>query len=583
MNKSRSVILLLNGTTVCVSIAFLISLSQQVLAQRVSEPPSNPTLEARTTPIPPTETPSVEPPCMYYKMDFSLVSGQHARSSKRTSSVKLDHSKVNGLDCLSYLITKANSKLGSSYKEGMSYKHKVLMQNFRGKAHAHLYGTLFTGELWSAIKEHAGFKVAGSGATDQEILADNEQARTMMNCVPGLVVRGFGHHQIGGAWGKDLNQEGCVSGSLFFAGNCKLADKDDVDEGNLCGGLEYYAKMATPISLVWSDDYAKQSATLVNFKLDPYSEEDVWMWKASESLPLLVYDHGHTGPITSATELFGDWTFGGKGRPDLSRERQVRTPWRDGYEALSVMDKNHDDKISGEELEPLALWFDRNQDGISQPGEVVALSKLDIVALFYHADTKEEGALVATKGYERIINGKSVVAKSIDWSEKGLRDGFDVMRDKTGAPLSKLNTAIEPGTDSAANILDRSSAEALEGLWDWALNHPAEGSGILSFGSSDYGIFGTTISQVGIAGVPKVASTVLFAHFKGETSRSQDGSIEIHFTQRGPQGATLANSAKLSNDRNKLLGKTTVTNSPLSQSGSYEYTWIAKRRIVSEE
>ncbi len=516
-------------------------------------------------------------------MDFSLESGQHSNSSKRKSSVRLDHSKLNGLSCLAGLINKANSQIAGEYKRQMRYKNKVLTQDFKGKAHGHLYGTLFTGEFWDAIKLHNGFKVHGSGATDEEIGSDNERARSMMNCVPGLVVGGRGHQQIGGAHGRTLRQQGCVSGSLFLDENCKLVDKSDVHANNLCGSFEYYAKMATPISLVWSDDYANKPATLVNFKLNPHSEESVWMWRASESLPLLVYDPGHTGSITSATQLFGDWSFGGKERPDLSGERSVGSPWRDGYEALSAMDKNHDGKVADEELEELGLWFDRNQDGISQSGEVVALSKLDVVALFYHADAQEEGALVATKGYERKINGESFVARSMDWSEKSLRDGFDVIRDETGMPLSESVTAPAPSTGTTANISDRSAAEAIEGVWDWTLNHPAQGSGLLSFAATDDGISGTTVSQVGIAGVPKVASTVLFAHFQGETKRSEDGSIEVHFTQSGSQGTTLISSATLSKEHDKLVGKTTVRNSPLSKSGSYEYTWTAEQRIVPQE
>ena len=38
--------------------------------------------------------------------------------------------------------------------------------------------------------------------------------------------------------------------------------------------------------------------------------------------------------------------------------------------SLALLDTNHDGKLSGKELDALALWFDKNRDGVSQPGEV---------------------------------------------------------------------------------------------------------------------------------------------------------------------------------------------------------------------
>lgn len=533
------------------------------------------------TPIP-LATPA-EQRCEYYQIDFLHVNGDRRSSSRRRSVVSMDYSHIAGLSCLGDLIDQTNDQIAWAYKKRMRHEDQVLYQYFRGRGRGHLYGKIFTEYFWANIKQRSGFRVAGTGATDEEIRADNELAKSMMNCFGGEVLPGHGYSQIGGASGNRLKDDGCRSGSLFFDENCNLVDKALVDENNRCGTIAYYAELATPISLVWSEDYADKPATMVNFKLNPHSEDSVWMWRASEALPLLVYDPEHTGSITSATQLFGNWTFGGKERPALSGSHTVGNPWGDGYEALSVMDKNHDDKVSGEELQDLALWFDRNQDGVSQPGEVVALSELDVLALFYRADAEEEGALVATKGYERRVDGKIVVARSMDWSEKSLRDGFDVIREKTGTSLSDSLTASESSTATAANVSDRSSAEAIEGVWNFSLNHPAKGSGLLSFTATEDGILGTTVSQVGVAGVPKVASNVLFAHFQGEAKRSENGSIEIHFTQGESQGTTLISSATLSKEQDRLVGKTTVRNSPLSKSGSYEYTWTAERRVGTEQ
>ena len=39
--------------------------------------------------------------------------------------------------------------------------------------------------------------------------------------------------------------------------------------------------------------------------------------------------------------------------------------WDNGYEALQSLDDNQDGKLEGDELKGLAIWQDRNCDGIS--------------------------------------------------------------------------------------------------------------------------------------------------------------------------------------------------------------------------
>ena len=93
------------------------------------------------------------------------------------------------------------------------------------------------------------------------------------------------------------------------------------------------------------------------------------------------------------------------------------SPWEDGYQALALLDMDHNRRLSGKELAPLALWFDKNRDGISQPGEVRTLSSLHVVAIFYlpsRTDPKS-GNVEADIGYLRVVNGKFVRGKSVDW------------------------------------------------------------------------------------------------------------------------------------------------------------------------
>jgi hypothetical protein len=98
--------------------------------------------------------------------------------------------------------------------------------------------------------------------------------------------------------------------------------------------------------------------------------------------PLLVYDPTGTGQVQSAEQLFGNWTFGAShsfvNKVSLNKGSQAEDEylWANGYEALAVLDTNSDGEISGEERALLALWFDDNQDGISQKGEVQSLARI---------------------------------------------------------------------------------------------------------------------------------------------------------------------------------------------------------------
>ena len=63
------------------------------------------------------------------------------------------------------------------------------------------------------------------------------------------------------------------------------------------------------------------------------------------------------------------------------------------------------------------MWFDKNRDGVSQPGEVESLSSLGVTALYYKPDRTDpkSGDIRADLGYERVVNGKLVKGPSVDW------------------------------------------------------------------------------------------------------------------------------------------------------------------------
>jgi hypothetical protein len=86
--------------------------------------------------------------------------------------------------------------------------------------------------------------------------------------------------------------------------------------------------------------------------------------------------------------------------------------WKDGYQALAALDDNHDGWIRGPELAGLALWFDRNQNGISDPGEVVPIEETGIEALAASSDGWDGESPMNSRGV-RFKDGR--VLPTWDW------------------------------------------------------------------------------------------------------------------------------------------------------------------------
>lgn len=83
----------------------------------------------------------------------------------------------------------------------------------------------------------------------------------------------------------------------------------------------------------------------------------------------LAVDVDGDGQISDITELFG--TDG----PDGAR-------YANGFEKLAALhDTDGDGRIAGAELDGLLVWKDDNADGVVQPGELLSLASLGIVAI----------------------------------------------------------------------------------------------------------------------------------------------------------------------------------------------------------
>jgi hypothetical protein len=186
----------------------------------------------------------------------------------------------------------------------------------------------------------------------------------------------------------------------------KLLDpvKDASEIGDLKKAQQTLTSMGraiTPILVPLGDetDLAElvDPAAAVQFDLDGSGLARRWGWITPKAA-WLVWDPDGRGQITSGLQLFGNATFW--------------VFWRDGYAALSALDDNGDGVLSGEELRGLALWSDRNGNGLSDPGEVLPLSAYGIVSLTCREQVHPTGIQWAPMGVT-FTNGTS--RPSYDW------------------------------------------------------------------------------------------------------------------------------------------------------------------------
>jgi hypothetical protein len=157
----------------------------------------------------------------------------------------------------------------------------------------------------------------------------------------------------------------------------------------------------TPI--IFPIDGARSLETLLSgrttrFDLDGTGRGWRWPWVRRDT-GVLVWDPLGKGNIASGRQLFGSvtwWMF-----------------FEDGYHALDALDDNRNGELAGEELRGIAVWFDRNENGTSDAGEVVGLGSLGIAAVAARGTT-EEGGGPANRAGLRLNDGR--VLPTYDWT-----------------------------------------------------------------------------------------------------------------------------------------------------------------------
>jgi hypothetical protein len=382
----------------------------------------------------------------------------------------------------------------------------------------------------------------------------------------------------------------------FMNEKCEYVNDSIAKESRVCG---FAGTSWSPISLVLNDNPSlNEHNTVVQFPLDPHLPKTFSLWKASEDTPLLVYDPEATGAVTSARQLFGNYAFGGR-TSDITEAKSsaLRVPWADGYEALGLLDANHDDKISGEELSPLALWFDRDRDGISDKGEILTAQAFGISELFYKNAQKVSNTkdIELAKGFTRVIDGKKSFGRSIDW----YGESFESEHEATQALGAQYRAARN--TKDATTLLDtlpeqlrgnpltfkpgyaKDHAKDLSGYWLWSTKD-ASGTkrpGVFALKQQGDKVFGYNIVEAPLDPNEKgLRSSIRIIPAMGEISRSAKGERMISMklldlTGKGDAVSTVIVTQTGTSLQGRTKQEMISGKGDAIQSVSTEYEWSA--------
>jgi hypothetical protein len=355
--------------------------------------------------------------------------------------------------------------------------------------------------------------------------------------------------------------------------------------------LAMWTQTASPISLIIGPgDEVDGRVILTQFPLNPAKSGMWYQWRASARAPLLVYDPAHKGEISSAHQLFGEWTFGGK-RVAARRHESLAdihdgmsVAWSNGFEALATLDTNGDEKISDTELEPLGLWFDENRDGVSQKGEVRTLAHVGITTLFFKPDRQNDRtrSIYVTHGYERVVGGITEGGVAVDWyGTEGMS------RDQLVSTLASLNQfAADPGDQDLKpadyGALERAPTD-IDGLWQWSYPDGTYGGilglyGLKNGGVRGFSLIDTTLSEQAKEGLgaEHVAAAIPLRGSIAHSNGSQERTIK--FTIYGAGSAHVETTVNISHDGTRLRGRSRILSGMKDEHGNdLSYSWTAER------
>ena len=344
-----------------------------------------------------------------------------------------------------------------------------------------------------------------------------------------------------------------------------------------CGTINV-GYIVSPLSL---DFGGEDSWTVVRFNLSPKQRNPWVVWKASAERPLLVYDPEHTGNVVDGRQLFGNWSFGGRKAVRLvsrSSAPSVVDEWDNGYQALSELDINKDGFIRGSELQPLALWFDKNQNAIAERGEIVPATSKGITSLRTTYDTVDpkSGTLLSVKGYKRVTSqGRSLQGNTFDWYSDTYSSKHAAL-----AELDRASHAVSPAMQSQGSHGSSASKGkleplgALDGFWIWQHDSDPRTGGVFFLEENKGRMAGVSIverrQKPNARGVRSFYDKALLVG-----SISKAGSSRTVTMTSNYKGIVTKSTATLDEKKGLLTGSSTA-----SKGGpSLKMGWTARRMV----
>lgn len=431
---------------------------------------------------------------------------------------------------------------------------------------------------WTGVSWTNGLTSARSGDTaDECMFAALNSASGQIN----IANKGSGTKTTGIGYMMDKSAASVTVDITKFTGtgylntDCTPADKWKVDiiKDAKCPIRQYnFNFVTTPISLLWAEGVDISGITARSkFPLHPDLAGRWFEWKASGYSPLVVWDPNGTGVITEAHQLFGNFTW--------------KKIWKNGYEALATLDKDANGWLEGAELKSIALWFDFNQDGVSDKDEVKSLPSVNVDAIGVkpnEADmidvkadlgSKRNRNIFADQGFKRTKNGKTTVGRSVDWfvGSTEARLGAEAASPAVQVPL--------PAEVLAERAKPQTVAKDFTGFWDWKVVAEDEfpenlPGGMIRIKQNGESIEGYTMTQRNVApNGAAVGYKVTSKGFKGDT-HGENGERYMRFETVGTGDSPVYGMARISPDGQTLKG---LSKEKLPNGQWVEYAWVARR------
>ena len=372
---------------------------------------------------------------------------------------------------------------------------------------------------------------------------------------------------------------------------------------DICG---YVGVAVSPVSLIMEENYELDADTrVVEFSLGADERLPYSVWKASDKAPLLVFDPKKTGKVESAEQLFGNWTFGGKNAKgvQLTSQKSGSSPeaWTNGYEALGSLDLDRNGKVEGAELNSLSLWFDENRDAVVDRGELRPVKEEGIVSLYYNKVKSVSGSqdLEVELGYERLVDGKLVSGRSVDWYGYGFSSKDEALDALSGNLLGTSGDALTqlPVSSSLmtpAFVTEQELSEFsphvptdlskdVSGYWMWHVNGEESSPNMLMLEQSQDGsVKGYSFVEMRLAENAAGAAFGIKAYrVSGRAERGKSG-VELKLVVEDPEtGMRSESRAEVHPGGRMLKAKSTQRYAENSQAGAksvaLEYEWTAGR------